>query len=184
MSCVYHCKTPLHNAIRNGLLTQFIDLFTTCKLISSPADVEKEPKKVIDLLPRSRPFDLAVTFNHLLEETAWRTPLYKLGFDVVTIPSKPRLKPKTIAAQSIKEIKLRLRDGEKAKFQRRGKTDRETNVTLSGDGMIGEVLNLNMALLPVAIGPHGSCGSLFERLLYGVDALPSPQFALEEFQPR
>eukprot|EP00581_Thalassiosira_minuscula_P003392 CAMPEP_0183742432 /NCGR_PEP_ID=MMETSP0737-20130205/64693_1 /TAXON_ID=385413 /ORGANISM="Thalassiosira miniscula, Strain CCMP1093" /LENGTH=182 /DNA_ID=CAMNT_0025978017 /DNA_START=422 /DNA_END=970 /DNA_ORIENTATION=+ len=33
-----------------------------------------------------------------------------------------------------------------------------------------------MALLPIAIAPHGTFGSLFQRFLYGTDAAPSPPF--------
>src|SRR5210317_750893 len=74
---------------------------------------------------------------------------------------------------------LYLCKGEKSKFQRRGyKTDRggETMMTRTGDQIIGEILEQNMALLPIAISPHGHLGSLFERFLYGSDAMPLPDF--------
>jgi hypothetical protein len=71
---------------------------------------------------------------------------------------------------------LRLRKGEKGKFMRRGKTDKETMMTLTGDQIIGEIINNNMALLPIAISPHGHLGSLFERFLYGRDPMPIPKY--------
>ena len=33
-----------------------------------------------------------------------------------------------------------------------------------------------MALLPVAVSPHGRLGGLFERFLYGKDPLPMPDY--------
>ena len=49
-------------------------------------------------------------------------------------------------------------------------------MTRTGDQIIGEILDQDMALLPIAISPHGHLGSLFERFLYGKDALPLPEF--------
>ena len=53
---------------------------------------------------------------------------------------------------------------------------RNTNNTLTGDEIIGEIISDGMALVPISVSPHGHVGSLFERFLYGKDADPSPQF--------
>ena len=39
---------------------------------------------------------------------------------------------------------------------------------------MGWILDHGMALVPLAISAHGTLGSLFQRMLYGSDALPSP----------
>ena len=80
LSCRSHCKTPLHNKIRDGIWELFQDLFTLVKLTSSPKNVERETPHIIDALPNLRPFDLSVLFDPLLNETAWRTTLLMLGF--------------------------------------------------------------------------------------------------------
>ena len=119
---------------------------------------------------------MAASFDQLMDETTWRTSLTKLGMDVTMVSSKPLYSTMTEAARE-KEIHLRLRNGEKLKFQRRGKTDKSTMVTLTGDQIIADIIRNNMALLPIAISAHGQFGSLFKRFLYGEDPLPSPNFA-------
>ena len=56
-----------------------------------------------------------------------------------------------------------LRDlGEKTKFERpRGGTNSITGVTLTGDQAIGQILDSNQALIPIAIGPFGKLGQMF-----------------------
>ena len=68
--------------------------------------------------------------------------------------------------------------GEREKFCRKGKTCKDTGagVTLTGDEIIGEITKDNMALIPIAISPHGRIGSLFERFIYGTDAIRQPPF--------
>lgn len=111
----------------------------------------------------------------MTNESSWRVRLHKLGFDVTIVSSKPAYSTRTRAAR-IKEIDLRLRKGEKSKFQRRGKTDKSTKVTLTGDQIIGRILDQNMALVPIAVSPHGRLGSLFQRFLYGSDPMELPDF--------
>mmetsp|Transcript_7697 Transcript_7697/g.16747 ORF Transcript_7697/g.16747 Transcript_7697/m.16747 type:complete len:212 (-) Transcript_7697:698-1333(-) len=53
-------------------------------------------------------------------------------------------------------------------------TDKETTISLTGDDIIGDILNSNMALIPITVGQHGTFGSLFQRFIYDIDAIPSP----------
>ena len=71
---------------------------------------------------------------------------------------------------------MRLYNGERRKFARLGATCQETQVSLSGDEIIGEILSRNMALLPVAVSPYGRLGSVIERFLYGTKMLPQQPF--------
>jgi hypothetical protein len=83
----------MHNRIVAGLLELFRRLFVTVRLTSSVTLVEKEPESIIGSAPRLRPFDLAVLFDHLLDETAWHSNLTKLGFDVTMISSNHPTQP-------------------------------------------------------------------------------------------
>ena len=69
-----------------------------------------------------------------------------------------------------------MRDGEKEKFCRKGHTEKGTNLTLSGDEVIGKVLKTNNALIPVTVTEFGHFGSLFERFLFGKEAMKIPNF--------
>ena len=153
----------------------FKELMQTVRLVSSPVDVEREPEKIVPSLPRLRPFDFCVTCDPLLDESSWRTPLHKIGFDVTVVSSKPCISTDCTSARR-KELKLRLREGERMKFQRKGKSDKGTQVTLSGEEIIEYIIRNNMALIPIAVSPHGHLGSLFERFLYDVDSIPITNF--------
>ena len=161
----------MHSSIRDGLWKLFQEYFVLLNLTTSSSGVEKETPNVFEgLLPSLRPFDISVLFDKMLSESTWRTPITKLGFDVTIVSSQPQFSTRTKAARK-NEIKLRLQKGEKGKFQRRRKSDRSTHVTMNGDQMMEYLLNNGMVLLPLAITAHGHLGSMFERFLYGTDAL-------------
>jgi hypothetical protein len=175
MSCRSHCKTALSNKIRDGLCTLLKPICKTVKLISTEAMMDTEKPRVVSKMPTIRPFDFSILFDHMTHETAWRCQLRMLGFDVVCVSSKPCRITTTETARK-KELKLRLRDGEKGKFCRRGKTCSETGITLTGDEIMKEIIEDDMALIPVSVSPHGHLGSLFERFLYGKDAMEIPEY--------
>jgi len=165
----------MHNSIRDGLWKLFQEYFVLLNMTTSQAGVEKETPNVFEgLLPSLRPFDISILFDKMLSESTWRTPITKLGFDVTVVSSLPKFSTRTDAARK-NEVKLRLRKGEKGKFQRKRKTDKSTQVTMSGDQMMQYLLDNGMVLLPLAITAHGHLGSMFERFLYGTDAF-MPEF--------
>ena len=175
LTCRRHCKTPMHNSIRDGLWKLFQEYFVLLNMTTSQSGVEKETPNVFEgLLPSLRPFDISILFDKMLSESTWRTPITKLGFDVTVVSSLPKFSTRTDAARK-NEVKLRLRKGEKGKFQRKRKTDKSTQVTMSGDQMMQYLLDNGMVLLPLAITAHGHLGSMFERFLYGTDAF-MPEF--------
>ena len=52
-----------------------------------------------------------------------------------------------------------------------------TNVSLTGDEIIGDNLRDNTAFIPVAVSPHSHTSGLFNLLMYGTDPpLPPPKF--------
>ena len=59
---------------------------------------------------------------------------------------------------------------------RRGHTDKETQVSLSGNDIIGNILSQGYTLLPFAVGPHGTLGSIARQFLCGTPAPPIDDF--------
>ena len=60
---------------------------TNYYMTSSNAMVDKEPEGMVKPLPLLRPFDISILLDHMLGETAWRSPLKRIGFDVAIITS-------------------------------------------------------------------------------------------------
>ena len=73
------------------------------------------------------------------------------------------------------ELNMRLRLGERGKFQCRGNTDKERMILLTGDKNIGNILQQNMAFIPVAISPHGHTSSFWNRHTYGTNQTSTPK---------
>eukprot|EP00956_Cyclotella_meneghiniana_P001063 scaffold1261_cov50-Cyclotella_meneghiniana.AAC.4 len=100
----------------------------------------------------------------------WRCPLSHIGFDVTLIHSNISSSDITKDCDLLNndEPSALLRDlGEKKKFESpRGGINNVTGVTLTGDQAIGQIININQALIPIAIGPFGEIGELFMRFLY------------------
>ena len=62
---------------------------------------------------------------------------------------------------------LRLLLGERGKFQRRGKTDKQTMICSHGwRDYCGDILKQNMGFIPIAISPHGHTSGLFNQHTY------------------
>lgn len=174
-NCTCCSKKAMHDEIRDGLITLLQRLLKTVKMIQNSSQVEKEPEELLKLVPSIRPFDLAIKLNHSVGERQWHSPLSRIGFDVNCIPSGASTSAKSQAARKKSSIE-RLQDGEIGKFCRNHHTDKDTGVTLSGDEIIGEILRHDMALVPITVTEFGMFGSLFNRFLFGTDALPNPPF--------
>ena len=174
--CTAVKKTTMSNEIRDGIIRLFQRILPTVRMITTQTAVEKELPNLLRILPTIRPFDLSIKLDHLLGDSIWRSPLNRIGFDVYVISSNASTSTK---AQTNKKKKsdIRLRDGEKEKFCRKGHTDKGSSTTLTGDEIIGEILNTNSALIPITVTEFGQFGSLFERFLFGREALKIPNFS-------
>ena len=98
-----------------------------------------------------------------LEPGALRVPFSLIGFNVVMIHATQPSKSSPSEAATYNETDLRLRVGERKKFEcSRGGTNILTKRTLSPDKVIGEILNnANYSfVVPIAVGPYGEIGSL------------------------
>ena len=177
LSCARHCKSTLSNNIRDGLWTLFKDLLPLVRLCSHSSSVSREAVRVVRGLPLKRPFDVDVFLDPMIEKCPWHTSLRRIGFDVTVITSKPLTLPtESMTAARKNEIKLRLRDGERGKFMRQGGSDASTGITMTGDEIIQDIILQDFCLIPTAVSPHGTTGSLFDRFMYGTDPLPLPNY--------
>ena len=107
LSCRSHCKTAMSDKTRDGLASLMKRIYPLVKLVSSDKCVETETPRIVKRMPNIRPFDFSVLLDPLLDETAWRTPLFRLGFDVTYIKSTPLTSSKSKAAR-ISDINMRL----------------------------------------------------------------------------
>ena len=177
--CTKVVKTAMSNEIRDGLIRILKRLLVTVKLIPGASSVEKELRNLIHLAPELRPFDLSVKLDHVIGKDRWRTPLSRLGFDVTVISSAVSSSTASQIAQK-KESDMRLQDGEQKKFSRNAYTNPDTGVTLTGDEIIGEILDTNSALIPITVTEFGQLGSLARRFFYGTAAMKLPTFGVNE----
>ena len=79
MTCTKHSKTTMHKSIRNDLWKFIKKTSMLVKLTSSESMVEQEPPEVVPKLPRLRPFDVSVLFDHMLDEDVWCSDLKTRG---------------------------------------------------------------------------------------------------------
>eukprot|EP00956_Cyclotella_meneghiniana_P025323 scaffold52646_cov44-Cyclotella_meneghiniana.AAC.2 len=177
LGCTLCHKTTASNGIRDGIIQVFQRVLPVAKMIKSTTQVECETHNIVPSLPRLKPFDLSIRLDHSLDPGAWRVPFSRIGFDVVMIHSTQPSKSTPSEAATYNETDLRLRVGKRKKFERsRGGTNILTKRTLTPDEVIGEIFDSNYSFVPIAIGPHGEIGSLFNRFLHGGNTLPLPNF--------
>jgi len=107
----------------------------------------------------------------------WRTPYTRIGFDVTLVHSTNIPSSTDSEAAQYNICDLRLREGEKNKFNRAtGGTNKVTKKTLTADEVIGEIIDNNNVFIPISVGPFGEFGTLFRRFLENKSTLPLPKF--------
>lgn len=180
LGCKVNHKGKASNGIRDEITKVLQRVLPIVNMIDSPTQVEKELHNIVPSLPSLKPFDLSVRLDHSLETGQWRVPYTRIGFDVTLIHStNPSCSSPSEVAQ-YNETDLRLRDGEKMKFARRtGGTNPISNITLTADQVIGEILDSNNVFIPIAVGPFGELGTLFRRFIENCRVLPLPTFSPE-----
>ena len=89
-----------------------------------------------------------------------------------TALSDEELSQPDLTSAQLNGISLQLLDCEKGKFNRdNGGTDPQTDVTLTADEIIGDLINRHQALLPWSISPYGKFGGIASRFWYGETAV-------------
>jgi hypothetical protein len=70
-----------------------------------------------------------------------------------------------------------LQTFERKKFKREDKNKNDSTMdTILGDEVIGDLLNNNMILLPLALDPHGRWGPIMHNLLFNTATPPKYKF--------
>ena len=100
--CTHISKTTMSNEIRDGIIRLFKTILLTVRMISTITAVEKELSQLLCRVPTIRPFDLSIKLDHLLGNSAWRSPLNHIGFDVYVISSNASSSTKSKAAKKRK----------------------------------------------------------------------------------
>ena len=96
-------------------------------------------------------------FDRMLDEDAdaWRSDLKILGINITMVPPDTELTSSSNSQTArSNELLLRSREGERQKFCRDSKTDKQTGISYSGDEIMRLIEQDNMALIPDAITPH------------------------------
>ena len=178
LGCTTNQKKTTSDDLRDSFAAIFKRILPIVHLIKHQNQVEIEPTKVIRDLPKQRPFDLAFRVEHSTSDNTWRCPLSRIGFDVTLIHSQTSSSTAMQDSDLLNndEPSARLRDlGEKKKFERpRGGTNHITGKSITGDAAMGQLLDSNQGFIPIAIGPFGELGQIFQRFLYGTQPTTLP----------
>ena len=164
-------KTTMSDDWCKGVETILERVLPLVKLVKSPNEVESQKKKLVRSLRNTRtaPFDVSFKINHYIGESHFKSPLKRVGLDVIiTHASDSQSSPPQTAQPN--HIQLQLQEGEKAKYHRqKGGTNPVTKETLSGDQIVGELLDDGMSLVPMAVSPYGLFGGASQRFWYGTE---------------
>ena len=173
-------KSQMHDGWRDGCEKIVCkEILPLVKLIKNENYTENEEEKLIPSLQNTniKPFDLSFKVDKHIGEAYYKSPLQRIGFDVTMSQaaqdlSNEELSQSDLTSAQTNGIALQLLDCEVDKFNRdRGGTDKKTNVTLSGDEIIGELTNSHQALIPWSISPYGNFGDLSSRFWYGTNTI-------------
>jgi hypothetical protein len=97
-------------------------------------------------------------------------PYTTIGLDVTIAcpPPRPSFDPNLSRCHHNINGQCRLTSTEirKKKIGRENKTDKITGTTTTGDTVIGDLLDRNMILIPIAIDPFGRFGPILQTFLY------------------
>ena len=183
--CKHMSKTIMSNQWRDKTVDICKDILPLVGLITNASEIETEEKKLVTSLRNTRiaPMDMSFNVSHSTGDSCFRCPLDKIGFDMTCIHNDICPDP-TIPIAQYNNLNLQLEEGEQNKFQRsRGGTDPLTKESLSGDQIIGEIIDNNMALLPMAITPFGKFGPIANRFWYGTSAHIPPKLYTSRDKP-
>jgi hypothetical protein len=141
--------------------------------------VEPKLHLVTDVL--ARPMDISFTPN--IPESPCST-FTSVGFDLTITKSPPP--PKQDITSTVDCIHTltanadtNLQDFERNKLNR--KTNTAAEPSIPGDAVIGNLLNNQAVLIPLAIDGHGRLGPMFNAFLYGTPQPPIPP--RKQFKP-
>ena len=172
-TCPKVCKVPAHDKIRDTLAEQLREILPMINLVDSPTMVEIEPVGMILELPHLRPYDVYITLGHTIANSPYKALLSLIGFGV-TVPNPllvPQRVPPSLVAHKNKP-QMRLREAERLKYQRNGKTNKDSMITFSGEDIFQRINKNEDTFIPAPFLPGGMPGGVFSQFFYGTTPLP------------
>ena len=165
-------KTKMHDNWRDMWYNEMQTLIPYINLTDTK--IEKETYGLVRSIRKSkvRPFDTHFNLPLVSNDTHYRCDLSKVGFDMVTCNSDTCPSPSRGDDAKSNNIIASLISAEKSKFQRgkgysTSRTDSSSQITITGEQIIGDLFNDNMQLMPFAISPLGLFGPTINYFLYG-----------------
>jgi hypothetical protein len=170
--CVHVSKKAMHDRANKESAPVLTKILRTCGLIGQGADVEWEPRRLIEEVKGLRPFDsFFMPVPSLTRTTIPPVPYSMIGWDWYFTSPKGHLSPsrqhRATSNQPASAVK-HLTDAERKKLRRDGASDPNHHNSLTGDEIIGRLLDyLNAVLIPAAVSPYGRWGPMFHNFLFG-----------------
>ena len=175
-SCTENNKIMAHHYIRDGWALALQRVLASAGYIRPTAKLETEKPHLIDCDPGASPLDLSFNIDPSPSPAAPATCEYIcVGGDVTITPpvlnfnfsqSANVIESVTAAADT------QLQKKEKGKLMRESKRDTVTEERIDGDRVIGELIQKNIMLIPMAVDPHGRLGPFMMRFLFGTTPPP------------
>jgi hypothetical protein len=112
-------------------------------------------------------------YHDLHDHDSAPIPYSEIGADVVITKPKGYFPPSSLQRASITQSATvameHLREKEKEKLAPCGMGVKTSRAYVSGEEIIGSLLNSDKVLIPMAISPYGRIGHMMHAFLYGID---------------
>ena len=166
---------------RDGGAKVIHHIMSSAAIVNKSSSPKIEPQRIIENVDNCRPFDFSVTpvVDLSLTDVA-PCPYTEIGFDVTISRSKshtPASQRNASSHQSASAVDKHLREKERVKLRQQGMKDNNGHV-VTGEDMIGRLLDSNKVLIPMAISPYayGRWGPMFHAFLFGGQDEPCLRF--------
>ena len=165
--CAKTHKGSTHNIITNKIATALPLAIVEAQISYPFTTMEIEPKLHLNADVLARPMDIAFTPNRSEHPSSTYT---SIGFDITItkVPNPPPIDsstPNDCITKNTANADSNLQDYERSKLNRN--TNYKTSPTISGEAVIGNLLNNNTILIPIAIDGFGRLGPMFRATLFG-----------------
>ena len=181
--CKRISKKQGHNIIRDCWADALQPALATAGYIQPSTKLYIERRHINTRDISAQPFDLCFDPDPSTSHTNnTHCPYMTIGADITIgnsrskIPS--RLNRSTDVITSISALTdAHLQTFERKKFNQEDKNKNDSTMdTILGDEVIGDLLNNNMILLPLALDPHGRWGPIMHNLLFNTATPPKYKF--------
>jgi hypothetical protein len=184
--CTRLCKIGAHNAIHNRFATALAPLLTTAGYLLPASKFEVKPCLYLPSDPHAWPFDLSFNPDPASPpQVNHACPYTTIGFDITIScpPPCPIFDPTSSNVTKIltANANSHLQKYKKKKLGRDNNTNPRTGITTIGNTVIGDILDQNKILLPLAINPHGRFVPILQHFLF--DTPPTNLITFTQAKP-